>query len=239
MVFLKESRFGLNVVVNRRFPMPGYPIELDLRGKRVLVIGLGTVGRRKALGLVEAGARVIGVDPDRSILLPGEIEHRAEMFRPEHLDGMTLAVASATPAVNRQVVAEARRSGVWVNAASEPEMGDFTVPAVWRGGRVTLTVSTSGAGPALACSLRDRAVRAIEAGPGIAALLAELRPEVMSRIPDPVARRRLLSDWGDAKWFDIWTSEGRPAVRSAWLEALETIETTGQGTSLPESDDFF
>ena len=43
--------------------MPGYPIELDLAGRTALVVGLGAVGRRKAAGLVEAGARVVGVDP--------------------------------------------------------------------------------------------------------------------------------------------------------------------------------
>ena len=43
--------------------MSGYPIELNLNGRTVLVVGLGPVGRRKAKSLAAAGARVIGVDP--------------------------------------------------------------------------------------------------------------------------------------------------------------------------------
>ena len=43
--------------------MPGYPIELDLRGRSALVVGLGPGRVRKASVLVEAGARVVGVDP--------------------------------------------------------------------------------------------------------------------------------------------------------------------------------
>ena len=56
--------------------MPPYPIELDLTGRTALVVGLGAVGCRKAVGLVEAGARVVGVDPGR-IEIPAGVELRA------------------------------------------------------------------------------------------------------------------------------------------------------------------
>src|SRR5262245_22450035 len=115
--------------------MPGYSIELELRGKAVLVVGLGIVGRRKAAGLVEAGARVLAVDPavgeDK---VPAGVELRVETYRPGHLEGMSLVFAAATGEVNRRVVADARRVGVLVSSASDPGEGDFTVPAVWREG---------------------------------------------------------------------------------------------------------
>ena len=217
--------------------MTGYPIELDLRGRLALVVGLGSVGRRKAIGLLEAGARVIAVDPSELATRPNGVEHLAEGFRPEHLDGVSLAFAAATAEVNRRVVSEAKRRGIWVNAASEPETGDFSVPAVWREGLVTLTASTSGAGPALARTLVDRAAGSIGAAPAIAALLAELRPMVIARLDDPAARHRLLSGWGDAKWLDAWTSDDPDAVRSAWLDELRAIEKADRGTALHESPD--
>src|SRR3954447_5846782 len=96
--------------------MPSYPIDLDLNGRTVLVVGLGPVGRRKAAGLKEAGARVIGVDPvaegpDPQAL--AGIEGRREAYRAEHLCGASLAIAAAPPEVNRRVIADARRLGVW------------------------------------------------------------------------------------------------------------------------------
>ena len=109
---------------------------------------------------------------------------------------MSLAFASATAEVNREVVEASRRAGVWVNAASEPASGDFAVPAAWREGLVTLAVSTSGASPALARALRDRAARAIRGGPALASLLARLRPAVVERVADPAARRRILGELG-------------------------------------------
>ena len=212
--------------------MPGYPIELELRGKAVLVVGLGPVGLRRASGLAEAGARVVAVDPAGGAAHrpapPEGVEVRAEAYRPEHLEGMSLVVAAAPAAVNRRVVADARRAGVWVGSASDPDAGDFTVPAVWREGPLTLTVSTSGASPALAAALRDRAALALgPAASGLTALLAELRPEVLARLTDPEARRRILADWADPRWIDLWQTEGPEAVRLALGEQLDRAASRG------------
>jgi siroheme synthase-like protein len=214
--------------------MPSYPIELDLRGRTVLVVGLGAVGRRKAAALAAAGARVIGVDPavqsTGTGTGTGAIELRTEPYRAMHLGGVSLAFAAATAAVNRRVVAHARRRGVWVCSASDPDAGDFTVPAVWREGPLTLTVATAGASPALAVALRDRAVQALGPGAaGLAALLGELRGEVRARLAAPAARRRLLAHWADRRWLELWSSAGPEAVRQALVQSLgEAVERQRQ-----------
>ncbi len=200
--------------------MPGYPIELDLRGRLAIVVGLGPVGSRKAAGLVAAGARVVGVDPRGPGAIEG-IEVVAEAYRSGHLAGASLAFAAATPPVNARVVVDARRLGIWANSASEPGSGDFTLPATWRDGPILLTVSTSGASPALAASLRDRAARALgPAAAGLAALLLELRPEVLANVADPEARRRGLAEVADPRWLELYAAEGAEATRRALREAL-------------------
>lgn len=193
-----------------------YSIELDLAGKTALVVGLGPVGRRKAASLVEAGARVVGVDPAGvAPPLPG-VETHARPYRAEDLEGVALACAAGPPEVNRRVVADARAAGVWVNSASEPAAGDFLVPAVWRDGPVKVAVSTSGAGPALAAALRDRAARSLGAGAArLAELTAELRPEVLAGVADPEGRRRIFAEWADLRWLDRIEADGLDAVREA------------------------
>ena len=201
--------------------MSTYPIELDLTGRTAVVVGLGSVGARKAAGLVEAGARVIGIDPRGDVdPIPG-VEHRAEAFRAEHLEGAFLAFAAGPAEVNRRVVEAAKGAGVLVNAATDPASGDFTVPAAWRDGPVRLTVSTSGASPALARSLRDRAAGAIAGAGMLAEMLAEVRPMVLERVEHEERRRRLLMDLGDSRWLDVLLTEGAGAVRRAWLAAIE------------------
>ena len=201
--------------------MRRYPIELDLAGRSALVVGLGAVGRSRAKGLVAAGARVVAVDPAPIEPILG-VSRIAEPYRPEHLGGMNLAFAAATSEVNLRVVADARAAGVWVNSATEGGSGDFLVPASWRDGPIGLSVSTSGASPALARTLRDRAARAI--GPGAAALasiLLDLRREVHATVADPDVRRRIFARWGDPQWLDLAESEGPDAVRRVLRAAAE------------------
>jgi precorrin-2 dehydrogenase / sirohydrochlorin ferrochelatase len=84
-----------------------------------------------------------------------------------------------------------------------------------------LTVSTSGASPALASALRDRAALAV--GPsasGLAAILFELRPEVLTSIADPEARRQALAEVADPRWLEFFAEEGPEATRKALREAL-------------------
>ena len=204
--------------------MPTYPIELDLQGRKVVVVGLGRVGRRKAAGLVEAGARVMGIDPVAIESIPG-VEVIPESYRAEHLAGASLAFGASTSEVNRRVVADCRRLGVWVNSASDPVEGDFALPATWRDGPLTLTVSTSGASPALASALRDRAATSL--GPNAAvltALLAELRPEVLASIDDPEVRRRALTEIADLCWIEVIDRQGIVIARESLRAAIGLVK---------------
>ena len=69
--------------------------------------------------------------------------------------------------IDHAVAAAARRRGIWVNAADQPADCDFILPAIARSGRVSVSVSTDGASPALAGRLRDRC--AAHLGPRVAA----------------------------------------------------------------------
>jgi siroheme synthase-like protein len=203
--------------------MVGLPVELNLGGRKVLVVGLGSVGKRKAAHALAAGAHVVGVDPalaDRD-LWPEGVEVLVEPYRLGHIDLAALVFASATPEVNQRVVFDAKAQGVWVNSASEPGSGNVALPAVWRDGPLTLTVSTSGASPALAAMLRDRAALAL--GPsasGLARLLAELRPMVFAHVSDPEERRRILEDSAHPRWLELWATQGPDAVRQRLVEAM-------------------
>lgn len=137
--------------------MSDYPIALNLAGHLCVVIGAGAVGRRKAAGLLESGARVRLVDPHAENLdgLSG-VELRQETFQPEQLRGARLVFAATNDAaLNRAVVSAAQDAGALAQAVDDPAGSDFHVPAVLRRGDLTWAVSTAGRSPTLGVLVRD------------------------------------------------------------------------------------
>jgi precorrin-2 dehydrogenase/sirohydrochlorin ferrochelatase len=197
-----------------------FPVFLDLTGRRVVVVGGGSVGRRKAQAARDAGAAVVVVDP-QAPAEPG-IAHLAEPYRAEHLIGACLVFAAATPVVNARVVADAKAAGVWVNSATDPQSGDCFLPAVVRRGGLTIAVGTGGASPALARRIREKLEAEFDdAFAAWVGLLDELRPVVLATITDPDRRRELLDALADWPWLERLRAEGADAVRSAMRGIIE------------------
>lgn len=127
-----------------------FPLHLDLTGKRVLVVGAGPVGLRRARAAAAAGADVLVVAPDAPELeLP--LERRA--FGADDLDG-TWLVLSCTGTVDGEVADLCRSRGIWCVRADDASRSDAWVPAVGRIDDVVVSV-TAGGDPRRAVAIRD------------------------------------------------------------------------------------
>ncbi|MFO0849412.1 MAG: bifunctional precorrin-2 dehydrogenase/sirohydrochlorin ferrochelatase [Gemmataceae bacterium] len=192
-------------------------ISLDLSARLVVIVGAGSVGRRKAVACSVAGAwvRMIDPRPRPDGFTPAGVEWVAEAYRPAHLEGAWLAFAAGPPEVNAAVVADATARRLWVCDAADPGRGGVVLPAVGHAGRVTVAVGTGGASPRLAARLRDEIVAGLDpAYPVWADLLAEVRPEVRAAVAAPAERRRVLADLADPRWLEAIRADGAEAVRA-------------------------
>ncbi|QSF44097.1 precorrin-2 dehydrogenase/sirohydrochlorin ferrochelatase family protein [Paenibacillus tianjinensis] len=175
------------------------PVMLDLRGQKVIVIGGGAVAERRVLALLDAGAEVVVVSPSLSGALTalaeaGGLSWMNRSYAPGDLRGAFLVyAASSNDAVNEEVAAEARSLGLPVNVASRAEAGNFITPGVLRRGRLTVAVSTSGAGPSAAARITEQLSEVLgEEYEPYLDFLHQLRTEIKRREPSAEVRGRLL-----------------------------------------------
>ena len=139
-----------------------YPIFLDLRGRRVVVIGGGAMGEEKVTRLLPYEAQVVVVSPDvtdevAELADDGTIEWVRRPYRRGDLDGAFIAIVADTSddAVNQAVSEEARERNVPLNVADVTELCTWITPSVARRGEVIVATSTGGASPALARRFRE------------------------------------------------------------------------------------
>lgn len=147
-------------------PTPVYLAGLRLSGRRVVLVGGGTVASRRVPALLASGARVHVVAPEASELVmawaeKGDLTWDARPYAPGDLAGAAYALACTDdPAVNAQVVAEADAAGLFCVRADDATLGTAYTPAT---GHVDgLTVGVVGdRNPRRSAAARDAAVRAV------------------------------------------------------------------------------
>ncbi|HOG17338.1 MAG TPA: bifunctional precorrin-2 dehydrogenase/sirohydrochlorin ferrochelatase [Syntrophales bacterium] len=165
-----------------------YPVNLDIRGRRCVVIGGGAVAVRKVERLLECGAKITVVSEKLAPALvhlreKGAIEHVPSDYDGRHLRGAFLVVgATDRDDVNGRISDDCRRAGILVNIVDDPARCDFILPSLVQRGDLQIAVSTAGASPALAKKLRlELEERYGPAYAILAAILGELRAGVTKR----------------------------------------------------------
>lgn len=137
-----------------------YPVNLDINGRDVLVVGGGAVGGRKVKTLLACGARVSVVSHEvtprlRELADSGTITWHARGYCEADLAGMFLVIgATDDESLNRQVSEDAHRLNMLCNIADRPASCNFILPAIVQRGDLVVAISTSGQSPAFAKKLR-------------------------------------------------------------------------------------
>lgn len=162
-----------------------YPIFLNIRGKRCVVVGGGLVALRKVKALLEHEASVKVISPELCPELSQLAKSRAiqvlqKNYNGGDLQGVFIAIAATDDGeINNKVAEEARAKGVLVNVVDDSEHSDFIVPSQLRRGDITIAVSTAGKSPALARKIRTRLEKDFGAEyASLALLVDEVRSEL-------------------------------------------------------------
>jgi precorrin-2 dehydrogenase/sirohydrochlorin ferrochelatase len=138
-----------------------YPVFLDIKGKKCIVIGGGEVAARKAERLLDCGAQVLIISPQLATELDelkekNFINHIAAQYSDNLIEGAALVIgATDDEKTNAQISIDARSKGIPVNIVDDPQKCDFILPSLMQRGDLTIAIGTGGKSPALARHLRE------------------------------------------------------------------------------------
>ncbi len=142
--------------------MPYLPLNIDIRGKNILVAGGGPVACRKIRALLNAEAIVQVVAPDISPEIHLLASHSASLtladrpYQSRDLTGRFLVIAATSdPQVNNSIATEASQQGILVNVVDAPDTGNCHFPATLHRGDLEISVSTNGTCPGFAAAIRN------------------------------------------------------------------------------------
>lgn len=200
-----------------------YPLFLDLADKEVLVVGAGGVGRRKLAALVQAPLRGLtvvdpaGLSQDSLPDLPEKTSLIVlrRKFQPGDLSGKSLVFAATSDAVvNARIAVLCSDKGIWCNTATDPDNGDFFVPALCSVADLTVAVGTNGKSPALARRVR----KDLEAWLGnryspALRLMERLRPMLREPHFPQGGGARILRALADSALFSLLEEKDRGEAR--------------------------
>jgi uroporphyrin-III C-methyltransferase / precorrin-2 dehydrogenase / sirohydrochlorin ferrochelatase len=150
-------------------PGPTYPVNLDVSGRRVVVVGGGPVAARRAAGLLTAGARVDVVAPWlcedlTAAAAEGRVRWISRDYAQGDLDGAWLVhTCTGDPDVDAAVAAAAERGRIWCVQAADANASAAWTPAVARTRDVTIAVNAGG-DPRRAAAVRDAVALLLETG---------------------------------------------------------------------------
>ncbi|TPF96127.1 hypothetical protein EP30_09210 [Bifidobacterium sp. UTCIF-39] len=147
-----------------------YPVNLDIRGRRAVVVGGGTVAARKVMSLLHSGAHVTVISPTIDPRIAEQVSagrviwvdmsyKSGDNFTTDDDAGRAFIMIACTddPTVNAQAANDARAAGVpLINNAADPAQSTFANVAVTEHDGLMLTVSTYGQNPS-----RARRVKAL------------------------------------------------------------------------------
>ncbi len=199
-----------------------FPIFVDLKDRRVVVIGGGEEALRKLRLLLKTDAtlEVVAGEIHREIAAEPRVSWKARIYNKNVLKGAAL-VYSADPELNAEVSADAQALGIPVNAVDAADMSTFIVPSIVDRDPIVVAIGSEGTAPVLAQGIRSQVDALLPNKLGHLAKAGHaLRKRVAETVPKGNRRRAFWQNFffGDVR--DAHLSDDTVAYELALSDAL-------------------
>jgi uroporphyrin-III C-methyltransferase / precorrin-2 dehydrogenase / sirohydrochlorin ferrochelatase len=205
-----------------------FPIFVDLKDRRVVIVGGGEEALRKLRLLLKTDAElaVIADEIHAEIVSEPRIKWLARSYNKDHLMGAAL-VYSADASLNAQVSADAQSMGIPVNAVDAADISTFIVPSIVDRDPIVIAIGSEGTAPILAQGIRAQVDAMLPQKLGALARAAQaLRSRVAELVPHGNRRRSF--------WQTFFFGEPREAFLAGDAASYEVaLETALAGEARP------
>ena len=180
--------------------MSFFPSYLNLDNKKILLIGGGNIALEKLEKLIDFTKNITVITKETSssflsFTQKHNINIEQKSYKKGDIDGFDIVVvATDTPTLHKQIYEESRSSRVLVNSVDDTAYCDFIFPSYIKKGDLTISISTSGASPAMAKRIRKYIEKILPSN--IAEFLKEMR-DLRKSMPKGKERMRFFEEKSD------------------------------------------
>lgn len=177
--------------------MACFPIFIDIKQKKCLVVGGGKVALRKVETLLRYGACVHVVAEqiceDICERLPANQRKSGHVTEEDIVDSAMVIAATSSRGTNHWIADICNKKGIPVNVIDAPEECTFIFPAVVQKGDISIGINTGGKSPILSQRIRKSIEKDIpDYYADLADQLGELREYVKTHFKKEEDRRAIL-----------------------------------------------
>lgn len=212
---------------NKMDMFPIYLRRLDER--RTVLVGGNHEAEGKVEQLLERNAKLTVISPHLTEKMQRWVgENRFKWiprtYKQGDLEGAFMAiVAEYEGDVNKKVYQEAKERGILVNVMDDIPHANFAFGSIVKRGPLTISISTSGAAPALSVRLRQRFEK--EFGPEYGDFL-----DFMQKLRKPMSRHHSRFETRKRLWYEVIDSDVLSLFRKGMIKEAyhRTAEIVGE-----------
>jgi uroporphyrin-III C-methyltransferase/precorrin-2 dehydrogenase/sirohydrochlorin ferrochelatase len=212
------------------------PLNFDVKGRRILVVGGGDLALRKAKILNRGGAMLYVVAPKiidelKALVISTAGRSFQRSYQLDDLEGVCLVVvATDDMAVNEAVSADAKAANIWVNVVDQPHLCNVIFPAVIDRSPIVISLSSGGSSPMMLRKLKAQLESQLPSGLGrLAEFMGVNKNKVKEALTESSRRLRFWEQAIDGPVAEDFYAGNKPLAQKRFDELLNNSLVAQQG----------
>ena len=207
-----------------------YPVYLNIKDRKCIVVGGGVVAERKINLLLKKGANITIISPDltdnlHSLAEENKITHIKDKFHERYLEKAQLIIGATNDnRVNKEIYNAAKKRNILVNIVDSPKYCNFIVPSVVERGDLIISISTSGRSPALSKKIRKELEQKYgEEYSQFLSIMGRIREELLLKVKDQKKREKIFDNLVNSDIIDLIKQGKEEKINSLIDNLIEKI----------------